>query len=139
MTFLTSLLFLADGAASGGGDQQGGGFMGMPFMLLMMFALMYFMIIRPQRRQRQEHEQRMAGLRSGDKVITSGGIHGMITNVKNTSVVLRIAENVRVEVEKSCVATIVSKADEPDEPETKEAAADASEESDAAPQIAQKN
>ncbi|MBP7951043.1 MAG: preprotein translocase subunit YajC [Verrucomicrobiales bacterium] len=116
MNFLTSLHILADGAAPAGGGAAPGG-MNPLFLMIIMFGLMYFMLIRPQRKQRQQHEQRIASLRSGDKVITAGGIHGLITNVKNTSVVVRIAENVRVEVEKGSISSIVSKADEPEEPE----------------------
>jgi preprotein translocase subunit YajC len=84
-------------------------------MMIMMVLFMYFGVIRPQKRQRQAHEQKMAGLRTGDKIITAGGIYGIITNVKQTSVVLRIAENVRIELDKSSVGTILRKADEPEE------------------------
>jgi len=115
MNFLTSIFLLADGSAPAAESGSPGG-MNPLFLMIIMFGLMYFMLIRPQRKQRQQHEQRLASLRSGDKVITAGGLHGLITNVKQSSVILRIAENVRVEIEKASVATIVSKADEPDEP-----------------------
>jgi preprotein translocase subunit YajC len=107
-TFLASLNFLAQDAAAGNGS-------GPLIMMVAMFALMYFVMIRPQRRQRAEHEARVAALKSGDKIVSSGGIYGMITNVKTTTVIVKIADNVRIELDKSCVATVISKADEPAE------------------------
>lgn len=84
-------------------------------MMVLMFAMMYFLIIRPQRRQRREHEARIAALRSGDEIVTTGGIYGMITNVKDLVIVLKIADNVRIKVDKSCVATILKKSSEPED------------------------
>jgi preprotein translocase subunit YajC len=108
-TFLASLNFLAQDPAAGGGGIN-------PLVLMVaMFALMYFVMIRPQRRQRAEHEARVAALKSGDKIVSSGGIYGLITNVKTTTVIVKIADNVRIELDKSCVASVVSKADEPAE------------------------
>ncbi len=105
---LASFNFLAQDAAPGSGN-------GPLIMMVAMFALMYFVMIRPQRRQRAEHEARIAALKSGDKIVTNGGIYGLITNVKTTTVIVKIAENVRIELDKSCVASVVSKADEPAE------------------------
>ncbi len=103
---IASLQFLAQDA-----QQQGGS--GPLIMMVLMFAVMYFAMIRPQKRQRQEHEARIAALKSGDEIVTNGGIYGTITNLKDSTIVLRIAENVRIKVDKSCVATVLSKADEP--------------------------
>lgn len=90
-------------------------------MMVVMFALMYFMIIRPQRRQKKEHEARIAALRSGDEIITTGGIYGMITNVKERVIVLKIAENVRIKIDKGSVATVLSKSEETEDGPVKEA------------------
>jgi preprotein translocase subunit YajC len=109
-SLFASLPFLAQDAAP-----QGGG-SGPLIMMVLMFAMMYFLIIRPQRRQRQEHEAKIKSLRSGDKIVTAGGILGTITNVKASTVIVRIAEGVRVELDKGSVATVLSKADEPEEP-----------------------
>lgn len=100
--------------------QQGGG-SGPLVMMVLMFVVMYFLIIRPQRRQQKEHQERVSKLKSGDKVITAGGIHGQITNVKAKSVVVKIADNVRVEVEKASVSVVLSKADEPEPTEVVDA------------------
>jgi preprotein translocase subunit YajC len=84
------------------------------FMIAMFIPLFYFMVIRPQRRQQKEHAERIAALRSGDKIVTSGGIYGLITNVKERTVIVKIAENVRIEVDKSSVATVLTKPEEPE-------------------------
>ena len=89
-------------------------------MLVLMVAFMYFGVIRPQKRQRQEMERKISSLRSGDKIVTAGGVHGIITNVKQSTVVVRIAENVRIELEKASVGTVLAKADEPEESSTGE-------------------
>jgi preprotein translocase subunit YajC len=86
-------------------------------MMIPIFLLMYFMIIRPQRRQQKEHAERMKNLKSGDRVITAGGVHGIITNVKDRTVIIKIADNVRVELEKGSVASVTKKSDEPETPE----------------------
>ena len=110
MISLSDLSLLAEDAATppaGGGTQ-------MMVMMVLMFAMMYFLIIRPQRRQRQEHEARIRALKSGDKVVTSGGIYGLITNVKDATIILKVAESVRIEVDKASIATVLSKSEEAD-------------------------
>ena len=102
---------------------QGGGFMG-PGMMILIFVLFYFMLIRPQRRQQKEHQMKLAALRSGDEVVAAGGIHGLVTNVSDRVVTLKIADNVKIRVEKASVLTILKKSDEP---EPAEAAASANE------------
>ena len=91
---------------------------GMNPLLLMipMFVLFYFMLIRPQRRQQKEHQMRLSNLRSGDEVVAAGGIHGLVTNVSDRTVTLKIADNVKIKVEKQSVVSILKKSDEP-EPE----------------------
>jgi preprotein translocase subunit YajC len=74
------------------------------------FVLVYFLTIRPQRKKQLELEQQIKALKTGDRVITSGGIHGVIANVKSdtsSSLTLKIAENVKIDVEKSAISTIL--------------------------------
>jgi preprotein translocase subunit YajC len=96
--------FIAQDAAPGGG-------LGGLGMMVIMFLVMYFLIIRPQRRQQKEHQARVAGLKTGDKIVTAGGIYGSITNVKDKTVIVRIADNVRIELAKSSVATVLTAAE----------------------------
>ena len=79
------------------------------FPLILMAVMLYFMMIRPQQRRQKEHMARLAALKTGDEVITASGIHGLITNVAETTVTLKIADSVKIKVEKSSVASITSK------------------------------
>ncbi len=77
-------------------------------MFGMIFAVFYFLLIRPQQKQRQKHEERVNQLKKGDKVITAGGIHGSIIGLKDDIAVVKIAENVKIEIQKSSISTILS-------------------------------
>ena len=74
------------------------------------FVLVYFLTIRPQRKKQLELEQQVKALKTGDRVITSSGIHGRIANVGSdtaSSLTLEIADKVKIEIEKNAIATIV--------------------------------
>ncbi len=94
---LSSLLPLAQGAPAGGGLTQF-----LPIILL--FVGMWFLIIAPQRKRQKAHEQMLQALQTGDEIVTSGGIYGTITNVKDDRFVVRIADNTKIEVGKAFVA-----------------------------------
>jgi preprotein translocase subunit YajC len=69
------------------------GFFGGPYMLPVLLVVMfYFLILRPQQRQRKEQAARMAALKNGAKVITTAGLHGIVHNVKDTTVMVKVAE-----------------------------------------------
>jgi len=74
--------------------------------LVLIFVIFYFLLIRPQKQKEKEHQKMLSGLAKNDEVVTTGGIHGTIVNVKEKSVTLRIDENVKLELERSCVAYI---------------------------------
>ncbi len=82
--------------------------------LLFLGIIFYFLLIRPQQKQRKEHESLIRGLKSGDKIVTSSGIHGIITNVKDRTFLVRIAENVKIEIDQVAVAGL-QKSDSKDE------------------------
>ena len=98
---------------------------GQMIQMVMMFGvlgvMMYFLMIRPQSKQRKEQENMIKNVKSGDKVLTSGGLFGIVTNVKEKSLMLKIADNVKVEIAKSALTSVVQKADEGDSaaPESK--------------------
>lgn len=77
-----------------------------PFFLI--FAIFYFILIRPQvkaqKAKEREHRDMLGALSKNDEVVTSGGIHGVVLNVKDKTVVIRVDDNVKIEVEKNCVA-----------------------------------
>lgn len=109
----TSLFILAQAA----GGSPGGGFFGSPLpMIILMFVMMYFIIIRPQRKKQKEQETMQTGLKTGDQVVTIGGAHGVISSVKEKTVMIRLGEGVKVEFDKSAVAHVVKKTDVVDVP-----------------------
>lgn len=77
-----------------------------------MAVIFYFLLIRPQQKQRKEQQALIAALKTGDKVVTSSGIYGLISNVKETTVTLKIADNVKIEIDKAAIATVVSRSGE---------------------------
>ncbi len=77
--------------------------------MILLFAAMYFLMIAPQRKKQKEHEKMLKSLESGDEVVTTGGIYGVITNVKEDRFVLRIAENTKIEIGKAFVQTVAKK------------------------------
>ena len=84
----------------------------MILMYILIFFIFYFLLIRPQKKQQDEHKKMVAGLKKNDEVITSGGIHGTIVNVKEHTIILKIDDNVKVEVQKNGIATLKRKAGE---------------------------
>lgn len=81
--------------------------------LVLMIVIMYFILIRPQQQQRKRQEKLLQALKSGDKVVTSSGIVGMIITVKDKTVSLRSADT-KMEVTKSSVAEILESSGSPD-------------------------
>jgi len=78
----------------------------LPFALI--FAVFYFLVILPGRRQQKKKEGMIASLKKGDRIITSGGIHGTVAGVEDQTILLKIAENAKIRVAKSAVAGKVS-------------------------------
>jgi len=76
------------------------------FPLVLIFVIFYFLLIRPQKQKEKEHQKMIAGINKNDEIVTLGGIHGTVANVKEKTLTLRIDENVKMEIEKSSVAYI---------------------------------
>jgi preprotein translocase subunit YajC len=74
--------------------------------LVFIFGIFYFLIIRPQRQREREHQRLLKDLAKNDAIVTTGGIHGTVVNVKDKTVVVRVDDNVKIEVEKNCVAFV---------------------------------
>jgi len=72
--------------------------------LIFIFIIFYFLLIRPQQKERKLHQKMLEGLAKNDEVVTSSGIHGTIVNVKEKTIILRIDDAVKVEIEKNCVS-----------------------------------
>src|SRR5207245_3353109 len=100
-------LFLAQAqpAAPAPGPACGMGSLFVP--LILVFVIMYFMMIRPQKKRQQEQQRLISSLKTGDHVVTSAGIHGLIANVKETTVMLKVADNVKIELDKSAITNVL--------------------------------
>ena len=86
---------------------------GNPFMMfvpiILIFVVFYLILIRPQQKKQKEHQVLLSQLKKGDKVVTNGGIYGIVSDAKDHIVILKIAENVKIEVVKSAIATVIEK------------------------------
>ena len=96
-----SSLFLAQ-------QPQGGG-MNSLIMMGLLGVMFYFLLIRPQQRQRKEMAARIAALQSGDKVVTTAGIHGIVHTIKETTVTVKVAEGTFLEFDKPAIASVKKK------------------------------
>jgi preprotein translocase subunit YajC len=94
------------GALGDGGFGGAGGYQAL-IPLLLMFAVFYFILIRPQQKKQKSQREMLQNLKTGDQVITSGGLYGTIVAIDEQKITLRIAENVKVEVGRSFVASRV--------------------------------
>ena len=74
------------------------------FPLVIIFIIFYFLLIRPQKSKEKERQKMIEILSKNDEVVTSSGIHGTIVNVKEKTVILRVDDNVKIEIEKNCIA-----------------------------------
>jgi len=96
------------GTAQGG--KGGGSTMGMWLPIIAIFAIMYFLIFRPQAKKQKQQRTMIDALKKGDKVVTTGGIFGQIVGVKEKegTIVVKIAENTKVELSRSSIAKVFS-------------------------------
>ena len=76
------------------------------FPLVLIFIIFYFLLIRPQKQKEKEHQKMLMGIDKNDQVVTLSGIHGTVVTVKEKTLILRIDENVKMEIEKNSVAYI---------------------------------
>ena len=98
-----------------GGEAAGqgaGGFTGI-IPLILMFVIFYFLLIRPQQKKTKQHREMISALKKGDRIITSGGIHGRITGIDETTLTLEISDRVRVKVSRGNVGAKIETATQP--------------------------
>lgn len=103
-------------AGGAGAPQQSGAFM---FIWLgLMVALFYFMLIRPQKRREKERQALLNAVKTGDRVLFGGGFLGVVANVKEKTLVVKIADGVKVEIVRGAVSQVLDKGETP-EPDAK--------------------
>jgi preprotein translocase subunit YajC len=90
----------APGAANG---------LSMLLPILLLIPLFYLLLIRPQQKRQKQWQQMLAGIKSGDRVTTAGGIRGVILSIKDDAIIIRVApDNLKLEVAKSAIASVTT-------------------------------
>lgn len=90
-----------------GGD-SGGGMFSTVIMFSLIILIFYFMILRPQQKRQKERQKLLESVKKGDKVVTIGGAHGVVVGVEEKTLLVQIAENVKVKYERTAISTITS-------------------------------
>jgi preprotein translocase subunit YajC len=104
-------LSLLMAAPEGGSASGGAAFLQfVPFIAII--AIFYFLIIRPQNKKQKETQRMLGALKKGDRVVTIGGIHGVIQTVRDHSVILKVDDNVKLEFNRSAISSVESAAKE---------------------------
>lgn len=80
------------------------------------FAIFYFLIIRPQNKKQKAAQAMIAAVKKGDRVVTIGGIHGVVNSVKDKTVVIKVDDSAKLEFSKSAIATVEARGDEAEAP-----------------------
>ena len=100
--------FAMGGEAGAAGGPAGGFTAFVP--LILMFVIFYFLLIRPQQKKAKEHQKMIDNIKKGDRVITSGGIHGTVTSLGDTTVSIEIAEKVKIKLSRGNIAALLNAA-----------------------------
>ncbi len=103
-----------------GANGQGAGGFSAFIPLILMFVIFYFLLIRPQQKKAKQHKDMTANLKKGDRVVTGGGMYGIIVDTDENTASVEIAENVRVKINRGSIASLVSQGPVPKEPKKKE-------------------
>jgi preprotein translocase subunit YajC len=89
--------------------QEGGGGLAQTFIMFgAIFLIFYFMIIRPQQRRAKEREKMLSNVQKGDRVVTSGGLHGVVAGIDEKTILLQVSDNVKMKFERSAITAIIS-------------------------------
>ncbi|MGD9158203.1 MAG: preprotein translocase subunit YajC [Desulfobacteraceae bacterium] len=100
---MIDVVYAMGAGGQAGAGSQGGGMIGM-LPIIGIFVIMYFLLIRPQQKKAKEHQAMVAALKKGDKIISSGGLHGVITGISDDAITMEIAPKVRVKITRGSVA-----------------------------------
>jgi preprotein translocase subunit YajC len=101
---ITTLVFAGGCPMPAEGEGSGGFDWTMIIFLVLIFAVFYFLLIRPQRKRQKQQQELMEELKRGDKIITAGGIYGVIESVSEDSIVIKVESGATMKVAKSSVA-----------------------------------
>ena len=104
--------------SQGAGGEGAGGFSAF-IPLILMFVIFYFLLIRPQQKKSKDHREMVSNLKKGDRIITSGGLHGRVTGVTDQTLTVEIADKVRVKVNRANVNALTQSTTPPPAPASK--------------------
>ncbi len=102
---LTDFLILAQAAAPAPAAPPQSPWISM-LPLVFVFIIFYFLLIRPQQKRQKEHAALVAAIKTGDHIVTNGGIHGIVSNVKEKTVMVKVADNVKMEFDRAAVTAV---------------------------------
>ncbi len=94
---LLSIILQATPAPTGASQYSG------ILMMVLIFVVFYFFMIRPQQKRQKEIKKQREAMQAGDRVVTSGGIYGKVKEIKETTIIVEIADNVRIKIDKNSV------------------------------------
>jgi len=97
------------------GQASGGSLIGSLIPFAAIILIFYFLIIRPQNKKRKETERMLGALKKGDKIVTIGGVYGTIQNVKESTVIVKVDENVKLEFLRSAISSVISSKEDKEE------------------------
>lgn len=104
-----SHLFAASAFLAQTATPQGPGMLQTMLPMILIFGAMYFLMIAPQRKKQKEHEKMLKALAPGDEIVTTGGIFGTITSVKEDRFIVRISDTTKIELGKGFIQTVTKK------------------------------
>ncbi len=86
-------------------------------VMIIMFAVMYFLIIRPQKQKEKKRQELISNVRKQDRIVTAGGVHGIVTSVKENEVIARVddAKDIKIKIDKSAITSVSAPKGEQDE------------------------
>jgi len=107
--FLTASAAFADGAGGVADAMHNAGGLMQLVPIILIFVVFYFLLIRPQQKQAKKHQQFLTDLKRGTKIVTRGGIHGVITDMDGNVLTIEIAKEVRIKISRDAVAGALTK------------------------------
>lgn len=108
-------LLIAMAPPSQGGSSEGS-LVSTLVMFAMIIGIFYFLILRPQQKRQKERERMLSAVKKGDKIVTAGGMHGTVAGIDDKTVLVQIADNVKVKVDRTGISSVIREG----EPEPKE-------------------
>ena len=93
------------------GGSEGGGIMSTVLMFAFIIGIFYFLILRPQQKKQKERQQMLSALHKGDKIVTAGGLHGVIAGIDEKTVLVQVADNVKLKFDRGSIGAVVREAE----------------------------